>query len=49
MLIAQAKITDEEAPSLIVTPEEARREAATGRSGKSKESKKPSTKKEPTP
>jgi trigger factor len=49
MLIAQAKITDEEAPSLIVTPDEARREAAAGRSGKSKESKKPSTKKEPTP
>ena len=28
MLIAQAKITDEEAPSLIVTPEQAKREAA---------------------
>ena len=27
MLIAQAKITDEEAPSLIVTPEQAKREA----------------------
>ena len=27
MLISQAKITDEEAPSLIVTPEQAKREA----------------------
>jgi trigger factor len=44
MLIAQAKITDEEAPSLIVTPEQAAREAtqAKAREAKSKPSKKDS-------
>jgi hypothetical protein len=42
MLIAQAKITDEEAPSLIVTPEQAKREAAG-------EAKAKRAKKEPTP
>jgi trigger factor len=41
MLIAQAKITDEEAPSLIVTPEQAKREA--------QQSPKKSAKKEPKP
>jgi hypothetical protein len=42
MLIAQAKITDgEPASSLIVTPEEARREAKAARSSKPK--------KDPTP
>jgi trigger factor len=41
MLIAQAKITDEEAPSLIVTPEQAKREA--------QQSPKKSAKKEPNP
>ena len=44
MLIAQAKITDEEAPSLIVTPEQAKREAA-----KAGEAKARKAKKEPTP
>jgi trigger factor len=42
MLIAQAKITDEEAPSLIVTPEQAKREAAGAAKAKR-------AKKEPTP
>ena len=41
MLIAQAKITDEEPPSLIVTPEQAKREA--------QQSPKRSAKKEPNP
>jgi trigger factor len=41
MLIAQAKITDEEAPSLIVTPEQAKREA--------QQTPKKSAKKEPKP
>ena len=41
MLIAQAKITDEEPPSLIVTPEQAKREA--------QQSPKKSAKKEPKP
>ncbi len=41
MLIAQAKITDEEAPSLIVTPEQAKREA--------QQAPKKSAKKEPKP
>jgi trigger factor len=41
MLIAQAKITDEEPPSLIVTPEQAKREA--------QQSPKQSAKKEPKP
>src|SRR4030095_6879854 len=41
MLIAQAKITDEEAPSLIVTPEQAKREAGEAKARK--------VKKEPTP
>ena len=44
MLIAQAKITDEEAPSLIVTPEQAKREAAKAGEAKAKRAKK-----EPTP
>ena len=39
MLIAQAKITDEEAPSLIVTPEQAKREAKEKSSKAKKESK----------
>ena len=42
MLIAQAKITDEEAPSLIVTPEQAKREAA-----KASEARAAKAKKEP--
>ncbi|HEX3901558.1 MAG TPA: trigger factor [Polyangia bacterium] len=46
LLISQAKITDgEPAPSLIVTPEQARQEAASAQKPK----KKPSSKKEPTP
>jgi hypothetical protein len=44
MLIAQAKISDEEAPSLIVTPEQAKREAAKAGEAKAKKAKK-----EPTP
>ena len=44
MLIAQAKITDEEAPSLIVTPEQAKREAA-----KAGEARAQKAKKEPNP
>ncbi len=36
MLIAQAKITDEEAPSLIVTPEQAKREAQEKKTAKAK-------------
>ena len=40
MLIAQAKITDEEAPSLIVTPEQAKREAAKAGEAKAQESEK---------
>jgi len=36
MLIAQAKITEEEAPSLIVTPEQAKREAQEKKSAKAK-------------
>jgi hypothetical protein len=34
MLIAQAKITEEEAPSLIVTPEQAKREAKSAKAKK---------------
>ena len=36
MLISQAKITDEEAPSLIVTPEQAEREAREKKASKAK-------------
>ena len=46
MLIAQAKITDEEPPSLIVTPEQAKREAG---EAKASEAKSKRAKKEPTP
>jgi trigger factor len=49
MLIAQAKITDEEAPSLIVTPEQAKREAAKAGEAKASEAKARKAKKEPTP
>ena len=46
LLISQAKITDgEPAPSLIVTPEQARQEAA----GAQAEQRRPSSKKGPTP
>jgi trigger factor len=40
MLIAQAKITDEEAPSLIVTPEQAKREDEAEKKSKSAKAKK---------
>jgi trigger factor len=46
MLIAQAKITEQEAPSLIVTPEQAKREAG---EAKASEAKAKRAKKEPTP
>jgi hypothetical protein len=43
MLIAQAKITEESAPSLIVTPDQAKREE------QEKKSKSAKAKKEPSP
>jgi len=45
MLIAQAKITEESAPSLIVTPEQAKREAKENEARQ----KSAKAKKEPTP